>query len=364
VPSKVAFLDTNTFLHYPPVDQIDWRAALEADEVVLIVAPVIIRELNLRKDTPTSPKIRERAAAALRRLHNLFDSTPPIMIRDGVELQFRPQDPLIDFAEQNLSRDVSDDYLIASTLEFAQDHPGTPPFIVTEDLCLKLKSKTHGILVRQLPSTLRLPDEVDASQKRITQLEREVSRLQNRIPVLKLYFANGQDRLHLRVSPLQQLEPDAIARSMEAIRAKHPKLQTNIDVGRPVTLGEMIGITFAGIPAEHAKEYNEKLDAFYLEHEQYLVRLQDYRNLRARTAELKIMLANEGTCPADDIDIYMHFPDGFELVNGEDLDEPPKPPKSLRKPATMQELIAGAAAMPSRFRSFGDIEGRIGSRWQ
>jgi hypothetical protein len=134
---------------------------------------------------------------------------------------------------------------------------------------------------------------------------------------------------------------------MEAIRAKHPKLQTNTDTGKPVTLGEMIGITFAGVPAEHAQEYNEKLEAFYLEHEQYLVRLQDYRNLRALTAELKIMLANEGTCPADDIDVYMHFPDGFRLVNGEDLDEPPEPPKSPRKPATMQELIAGAAAMPA-----------------
>lgn len=46
---------------------------------------------------------------------------------------------------------------------------------------------------------------------------------------------------------------------------------------------------------------------------------------------------NDGTAPAEDVDIYLHFPDGFELSD-EALDEPrkPQPPK---KPLTALEKL-------------------------
>ena len=47
---KAAFVDTMTFLHFRPLNEIDWTARLESDEVELLLAPVVLRELNCHKD--------------------------------------------------------------------------------------------------------------------------------------------------------------------------------------------------------------------------------------------------------------------------------------------------------------------------
>lgn len=65
MPRRFVFPDTNTFLHYQNIDQIDWPDVLGCDEVTIVITRIVIRELNRHKDGPTSPKIRERSAAAL-----------------------------------------------------------------------------------------------------------------------------------------------------------------------------------------------------------------------------------------------------------------------------------------------------------
>ena len=68
--TKVSFVDTNLFLHFPTLDQIDWLDLLRCDCVVIIVTvtATVIRELNRHKDAPVSFKLRERAASSLKKL--------------------------------------------------------------------------------------------------------------------------------------------------------------------------------------------------------------------------------------------------------------------------------------------------------
>jgi len=66
--TKVSFVDTNLFLHFPTLDQIDWLDLLRCDYVVIIVTATVIRELNRHKDAPVSFKLRERAASSLKKL--------------------------------------------------------------------------------------------------------------------------------------------------------------------------------------------------------------------------------------------------------------------------------------------------------
>ena len=186
-----AFPDTNTFLHYPPVDQMDWAALLQADSVVLVITPVVIRELNKHKDFPRTSKMRERAAAALSRLHDWSEKATPI--RSAVELKFRIDDPVVDFTVNNLSQNVEDDHFIASVLEHRNEHPGHTHVIVTEDLGLKLKARNRGFFVFQLPAAKRLQDESLDSEKKINQLEAQLREMQNRIPVLSLAFPNREN---------------------------------------------------------------------------------------------------------------------------------------------------------------------------
>lgn len=347
MPRRFAFLDTNTFLHYEGIDQIDWPDLLGCDEVTIVIAPIVIRELNRHKDAPTSPKIRDRAAAALKKLHDWSEQAPPVMIRNSVELQFRVQDPLLDFASEKLSLNIPDDHLVATMLEFRNEHPGSELILVTEDLGLKLKAGIHGLPKFQLPVSLRLPDELNIEQKRIKQLEQELKHLRDRMPAVKLLFRTEEQYLHVSVPAAEVLTAEALASSMEAIRAKYAKIEKKTD-NAPVapTLGDFLGITLFGIPPEDVQKYNEALDTFYAAYEKHLPVLQDFKNRQRLTARLDIVLVNDGTSPAEDIDIFMHFPDGFELFNEQDLPKMPTAPKAPARPTTLQERIAGSMRTP------------------
>lgn len=45
LPITYAFIDTNTAPHFKRPDQIDWRTLADAKVVVLVVAPILLREL-------------------------------------------------------------------------------------------------------------------------------------------------------------------------------------------------------------------------------------------------------------------------------------------------------------------------------
>src|SRR5229473_5317250 len=95
--SKFSFVDTNLFLHFPPLDQIDWLDLLGCDYVVLIVTATVIRELNKHKDAPISSKLRERATSALKKLYAYSELNQPILVRDSVELRFNTREPSLNF---------------------------------------------------------------------------------------------------------------------------------------------------------------------------------------------------------------------------------------------------------------------------
>src|ERR1700692_2389916 len=100
-------LDTNTFLHYVSIDQIDWNELFPDQNVVLFICPPVIRELNKHKDTPRTTKLRDRAADVLRKIDAWVDSSPPIILRKSVEVRFRIYDSGLDFAAHNLVRDIA-----------------------------------------------------------------------------------------------------------------------------------------------------------------------------------------------------------------------------------------------------------------
>ena len=68
---------------------------------------------------------------------------------------------------------------------------------------------------------------------------------------------------------------------------------------------------------------------------------------------LNIEIVNEGTCPAEDVVVAMHFPDGFLLFSKEQLRKEPRSPKPPIQPKnpmeemmeTMQNLYAPNLAL-------------------
>lgn len=111
------FLDTNTALHFRRPDQIDWSALVNASEVILVAAPIFLRELEREKVHNSSSKLRKRADRYVRWLNNFVDD-PSKEVRPSVRWCFLPHEPQIDFVANSLSPEIADDRLIASVLTY------------------------------------------------------------------------------------------------------------------------------------------------------------------------------------------------------------------------------------------------------
>lgn len=338
--TKVSFVDTNLFLHFPTLDQIDWLDLLRCDYAVIIVTATVIRELNRHKDAPVSFKLRERAASSLKRLYTYSELNAPILVRNSVELQFNTREPLLNFASAGLSKEVPDDFLIAAILEFKGSSPEANVVLMTDDLGLKLKAGTHGINVVRPTEELRLPDELDPNQKRVRELEEKVRLLQLQIPDMKLVFESQEDRFCFTLKPEVALSPKTVNWRVSRLHKRFPKMQ------KPQWFSGA-DLQTGAIPPAAYDLYNQRLDRFFVEYETYLAQLQNYFNQRRRTIDLRIWALNQGTCPAKDIHIFMYFPDGFELLRDSELSKKPQPPQPPDKPKSIVETLSAATLMPN-----------------
>jgi rRNA-processing protein FCF1 len=338
-------VDTNTFLHFIDLDQIRWEELFPGKILVLVICPQVIRELNRHKDTPRNPKIRDRATNILRKIEGWVDSESNIALKGSVEVQFRIYDASIDFAAFKLVREVDDDHIIAILIEMQNELPSNSVVLLSKDIGLKLKARTQGFSVVSLPDSALLPEELLPSEKKIKELENQVKELQNIRPKLRLAFADESSKVSLEFQGATELSEANTANSMTAIRNKYPKLveqkfQDKADAVSPILQGlSRMNFELGQLTPKKIDEYNRSLDEFFSNYEQYLKDLRSFCEWERRTATLRIFLVNEGTCPADDIDIFMHFPDGFKLFDEDDYLKPPKEPKAPSKPRSALDQL-------------------------
>jgi hypothetical protein len=92
-------------------------------------------------------------------------------------------------------------------------------------------------------------------------------------------------------------------------------------------IGEMYGSDIPEILPAEISNYNKKLDEFYESFQQYLEEYISWLDVRCRVFLLEMSIFNSGTCPAEDVDVFMHFPDGFVLCKLFDLPDKPKEPQ-------------------------------------
>jgi len=101
---------------------------------------------------------------------------------------------------------------------------------------------------------------------------------------------------------------------------------------------------------EDIEKYNTELDKFYQAYSEYLRKGIWYENLRRRTVNLSICVANDGTAPAEDVDVFLHFPDGFEIMDEQSFPGTPEPPDPPDVPKTrMQRMMESVISPPEYF---------------
>ncbi len=341
-----AFPD-NIFLHYRPLAELDWRSMAQGQPVRILIAPVVTRELEERKTLHPIKRIRERAAVALKMLHKFLEDGLPCKVRDGVLLDLLAQEPSPEFAvAKHLNLQLADDWLVATVLAFHEAHPETKVLLVTGDLPLIVKARHYQIETVQPLSDQRLPDESDPAEQKIKNLENELRQYKSRAPDLGALFEDGEDHKKFEIlQPLPNTESE-IQSALKAIKEKHPL--TTPEPPPPQTgpnisdvLSEHLVETFRSVTAAmqgFQGDYDTRLKNWYQRYEDYLRETAALKNRERRTILLKVIMVNRGSCPAEDIHLMFHFPEGFELYDEDSLPEPPEepaPPTPLYSPAML-----------------------------
>jgi hypothetical protein len=97
------------------------------------------------------------------------------------------------------------------------------------------------------------------------------------------------------------------------------------------------------MPESEFTRYNNEVDAYREKYSEYLDKLATFKTLPDRTLRLNIEIRNIGQQPADDVDIQIHFPDGFLMYSNEDFANEPFPPTIPQKPRDKMQIMVDQA---------------------
>lgn len=342
---KIVFLDTNIYLHYQDIEQIDWLKVLQADSVNIIVPPITIRELNKHNDYHPNKRIKKRAGVILKKLDNLFSQNSQADLKSGVSIHIDDREPEIDFGVYHLVREIQDDELIASIIMYQNEMPDMEIILATSDagLTLLAKARKHGITTIKLADNLKLLPEPDPEQERIRELEQELLKIKLVKPQLSLTFMDGEQHAKFIFPQPVELTSDQLETRQKEVEKKYPKREIQqksedeSHLSDLITVKELTSMASEDllnvISSEDIAKYNAELDKFYQEYARHVQEEISFQNLKRKTIKLEIWLSNDGTAPAEDIDIYMHFPDGFN-IRRDDGFSPPRPPTPPSLPKT------------------------------
>lgn len=173
-------------------------------------------------------------------------------------------------------------------------------------------------------------------------------------PKLLVTFDNQQQLGKYKISQTSQSRDDFVATEMLKIRNEYPRKKLKVEIERERELAKLQAkddaIDKLGInpkllhvidnfkpfkDMEKDKErYNSELLTFFFDYEGYLNRLFEYKLQKSLTIEVNLLLVNNGTLPAKDIDIHFHFPDGFELYDEESYPKKPVAPDAPYEPTS------------------------------
>ncbi|UEG54038.1 PIN domain-containing protein [Mucilaginibacter daejeonensis] len=321
---RAVFIDTNILLHFTTFDELPLDSLVHG-EFKLVFPPIILDELDKHKNH-NNPKTAKRArmlAGKLIAILNEQEGRFPSVI-----LHRRPVAST--FEQNSLDPKHQDDCLLASIIEYRKNNESEQVLLITDDLMASVRSKTFNIPVLKLDSKLRLKDNQDEQTKLIEKLKQENANLKESIPKVDLFFADKTRLLRVPVKSKLRPRDEIVEEKMAEIEKEHPLMIIEA-YKEPTTLAEKLALLNRLELSNKTKaRFNDDLTKFFQEHKLYLNKYFDFAVKRFMAVELEFAIINSGNLPAEDIDVWIHLPDGFEAFNAPS--KAPKEPKPPHRP--------------------------------
>ena len=337
------FIDTMIFLHYKAVEEINFSALLDVDKITILIPRITLRELDKQKNIHTQSKIRERAKRILTKIEEWIKTENPI--RPNVNINYYGSIPNIDFEKHGLNQNWNDDFLLATILQYKNDNPTHDVYLISQDSGPRLTAQHLNIPSIELPQNLKLSVRTDPIEVENRELKKTLAKLQSALPQLVVCFS-GSEKIDSHAcftlqSPTESIDKEIESKITQLIK-NYPKQylpnskdKDNRNIFSTFALGHLFPI-----PSEEYDRYNKEIDNFILQYERYLKVSWEMREAAKRTISFQIDIRNIGTAPADDVDIYFYFPDGFKIATEDDLPPISKEPSPPMKPRSQAQVFA------------------------
>ncbi|WP_069130088.1 PIN domain-containing protein [Rhodohalobacter halophilus] len=307
---KYIFLDTNVLIHYLPIDEIDWEVFFGKEELCFSIPYTVVQELDNHKYSDKS-FLQKRSRKILSSLRKLENGRGAFSDKINVEILIEEHSESI-YKPNNLDKTQPDERIIASILNYQKDNPEKDIFLVTGDFSMGLKAKKLGINVKQLNDEYLLPSSESEEQIELKKLRKENLRLKKLFPDVDLLFPNGKKHQLFTVHKMLTYEQDYIDKKIDELKSIVPKIDTK---NNRSSLGLYDLASTKVFLSKSAEDYNSELDDYYESYREYLENRLAYLQCMRRSFEIKLIVQNKGTAPAEDLDIWLHFPDGFSVYS-------------------------------------------------
>ena len=343
-----AFPDTNVFLHYKPLAQIDWCRLLSASSVTLVICLPVIQELDGKK---SDARLADRARRAIKEIEEHYNGARPLRL--GVSLDIFNEELRRDEFPASLSPDSQDDRIVHLVRKYAETHPGRATRVLTEDLGMALRCRVGGVTCHRMEESDRLENPGDEKDRKLKQVQAELASLKSRLPKLSINIIppgpppEGHEPFHCTLTD-DWSDFDSLA-EVEKQRKAHPKHADRTP--------SRFGIQAARFLEDHISQdkwdrYDRELDNYLANYELYIDRLNTWGSNKARTIRFSVLFQNTGTSPATDIDIFLAFPTKIRWLaqQGEreaDTLKRPDPPTPPQRPSP--EFVSALSSL----RGFG-----------
>lgn len=347
--TKIIFPDTNVLIHFTPIENWDQEDIMQESEPVIIgITHAIINELDkVKYSSAVSQTTRRRTNDLIKKFSESANH-----IFNSLQFAFIIQSP--DFGEylqaQAFDKESKDDLFLASVLIYQKENPDDHIIVLTNDFGVRLKCKTRSIAYIAPPAKY-LIEETDEVGRLIKKLTAERDHLKNLQPVLTMQFDNQQSYATFIVKEPLDDYTYHVDEKMKEIKLTYPYLTVDAE---PTDNAGLITLKLHEKTPDKVAKYNTALDDFYLKYELYLKRIHGMNYKRSLTVELNLELANFGNTPGEDVDVYLHFPDGFTLQDKEsyyDKESEPQPPELWRFDMAMPDMM-GFLNRSTMFPSF------------
>jgi hypothetical protein len=249
--THAVFLDTMVYLHYKPVEEIDWHAILgvpRSDSIVIVVPGVTLREIDNHKNH--TARLRVRARQVSQSLAS-WQRSGTTAIRTGVTVEYELRLPAIDYVAEGLDPNVPDDELVASALAYMRTNPDISVTLVTHDSYPEIRARGFGLNVVALPDHLRKPLPEDPTERENRELRRQVEKLRSALPMLELLFDEREPKsLRVPIQDVGPLEESELNKAIADAETRYPpaddlRPRNPSDASSPTDLDRLGGISAA-----------------------------------------------------------------------------------------------------------------------